>query len=151
MEDSYTRGEILYKRFGHRKNGVYKLSSYQELARGFGIKEYKGLLASTKANQARLKTAYEFGLKGMNDNSEFGRSLLRNVLAALYISIKEEDTSKGKSWLKSELPNYWNKRNAIVLILDYISTFEHISNMSNWEREAKYARLLRELVSNDGI
>ncbi|HHV75150.1 MAG TPA: DUF1156 domain-containing protein [Thermoanaerobacterium sp.] len=133
------------------KNGVYKLSSYQELARGFGIKEYKGLLASTKANQARLKTAYEFGLKGMNDNSEFGRSLLRNVLAALYISIKEEDTSKGKSWLKSELPNYWNKRNAIVLILDYISTFEHISNMSNWEREAKYARLLRELVSNDGI
>ncbi|MDK2805849.1 MAG: putative methylase [Thermoanaerobacterium sp.] len=133
------------------KNGVYKLSSYQELARGFGIKEYKGLLASTKANQARLKTAYEFGLKGMNDNSEFGRSLLRNVLAALYISIKEEDTSKGKSWLKSELPNYWNKRNAIVLILDYISTFEHISNMSNWEREAKYARLLRELLSNDGI
>lgn len=134
------------------KNGVYKLSSYQELARGFGIKEYKGLLASTKANQARLKTAYEFGLKGMNDNnSEFGRSLLRNVLAALYISIKEEDTTKGKSWLKSELPNYWNKRNAIVLILDYISTFEHISNMSNWEREAKYARLLRELLSNDGI
>ncbi|MDI3528939.1 MAG: putative methylase [Thermoanaerobacter sp.] len=133
------------------KNGVYKLSSYQELARGFGIKEYKGLLASTKANQARLKTAYEFGLKGMNDNSEFGRSLLRNVLAALYISIKEEDTTKGKSWLKSELPNYWNKRNAIVLILDYISTFEHISNMSNWEREAKYARLLRELISNDGI
>jgi hypothetical protein len=54
------------------KSGIYQISAYQELARGFGVKEYKDLLASTKANQARLKTAIEFGLRGMGDSDRFG-------------------------------------------------------------------------------
>lgn len=132
------------------RDGIYQLSAYQELARGFGIREYKDLLASTKANNARLKTALEFAMRGMNESSNFGKSLLRNILASLYLSIKDEDTSKGKTWLKSELPNYWSQRNAIISILDYISTLEHIDNM-NWDQESKYARLLKELISNDGV
>lgn len=133
------------------KDGVYQIGAYQELARGFGVKEYRDLLASTRANQARLKTAMEFGMRGMNSSDRFGSSLFRNVLAALHQSIKAEDTSKGRNWLKNELPNYWSQRNTIVEILDYISTLEHIKTMPHWEQEAKYAKLLRELIKNDGV
>ena len=75
------------------KNGIYQLSAYQELARGFGVREYKTMLADKKANQARLKTAMELGMRGMNESDSFGDSLLRNVLAALHQSIKAEETN----------------------------------------------------------
>lgn len=132
------------------KNGIYQIGHYQELARGFGVTEYKELLASTRANQARLKTAKDFGVRGMGD-SNFGSSLLRNVLAALHQSIKNEDTLKGRNWLKNEVSNYWAQRNTIIEMLDYIATLSHIENMPHWEEEARYARLLRELIKNDGV
>ena len=133
------------------KANVYQISAYQELARGFGVKDYKDILGSTKANQARLKTGSEFGLRGMSDNDKFGSSLLRNILASLHQSIKEEDTIAGKNWLKNEVPNYWIHRNTIVEILDYISTLAHIENMPHWEQEATYANMLRERIKDDSI
>jgi putative DNA methylase len=133
------------------KDGVNKIGAYQELARGFGVTEYKELLASTRANQARLKTALEFGMRGIGDKDKFGSSLLRNVLVALYQAIKEEDTTKGRNWLKNELPNYWTQRKTIIELLDYIATLEHLENMPHWEQEANYAKLLRELIKNDGV
>lgn len=133
------------------KDGVNQIGAYQELARGFGVTEYKGLLASTRANQARLKTAMEFAMRGMRDDDKFGSSLLRNVLAALHQAIKNEDTSKGRNWLKNELPDYWTQRKAIIELLDYIATLAHVENMLHWEQEAYYAKLLRELIDNDGV
>lgn len=133
------------------KDGVCKIGAYQELARGFGVKEYKDILASARANQARLKTAREFGMRGLGGGDSFSNSLLRNVLAALHQTIKAEDTIRGINWLKNELPDYWGQRNTIVEILEFISRFENIENMSHWKEEAKYARLLAELVKNDGV
>ncbi|MGJ8455702.1 anti-phage-associated DUF1156 domain-containing protein [Pseudothermotoga sp. U03pept] len=133
------------------KDGIYQLSAYQELAKGFGVKEYKGFLASTKANSARLKTALEFGMRGLTGSDRFSNTIVRNVLAALHQAIKSEDTTKGRNWLKNELPNYWNQRNTIVEILEYISALGNIETMPHWKEEAKYARLLTELVKNDGV
>ncbi|HHW57332.1 MAG TPA: DUF1156 domain-containing protein [Clostridia bacterium] len=133
------------------KEGIYQLGAYQELAKGFGVKEYKDLLASTRANKARLKTALEFGMRGLNSSNRFSNTLLRNVLAALHQAIKAEDTTKGRNWLKNELPNYWNQRSIIVEILEYISALGNIETMPHWKEEAKYARLLAELVKNDGV
>lgn len=133
------------------KDGIYQLGAYQELAKGFGVKEYKGFLASTKANSARLKTALEFGMRGLTGSDRFSNTIVRNVLAALHQAIKSEDTTKGRNWLKNELPNYWNQRNTIVEILEYISALGNIETMPHWKEEAKYARLLTELVKNDGV
>ena len=131
------------------KEDIYKLSAYQELARGFGVQDYKVMLENTKSNKVRLRTASEYAMKGLDD--KFGKSLFRNTLVALHQSIKAEDTTKGKNWLKNEVDNYWNNRNSIIEILDYISTLEHIKNMPHWEQEAKYAKMLKELIKNDGI
>lgn len=133
------------------KDGVNQIGVYQELARGFGVAEYKELLANTRANQARLKTARDFAMRGMKNDDTFGASLLRNVLAALYQAIENEDTSKGRNWLKNELPNYWGQKNTIIELLDYIATLEHLENMSHWKQEAYYSKLLRELIDNDGV
>lgn len=133
------------------KDGVNQIGAYQELARGFGVTEYKELLASTRANQARLKTAREFAMRGMRDDDKFGSSLLRNVLAALHQAIKNEDTSKGRNWLKNELQDYWGQRKTIIELLDYIATLAHVENMPHWEQEAYYAKLLREFIDNDGV
>ena len=54
-------------------HGELRAGAYQELARGFGVKEYQPLLASGKANQTRLKTASEFGTRLLG-NGGFGVS-----------------------------------------------------------------------------
>ncbi|MFS0598605.1 anti-phage-associated DUF1156 domain-containing protein [Peribacillus frigoritolerans] len=133
------------------KENINQLGAYQEIARGFGIKDYKPLLASTKANQVRVKTAKEFSMKGINNEDRFSASLFRNILAALYQSINSEDTSKGLNWLKNEVANYWNQRNTIIELLDFIITLGHHEHMTHWQDEAKYARLLVELLKNDGV
>ena len=144
--------ERLYiKGLEFEKDGIYQIGAYQELARGFGVKEYKDLLASTKANQTRLKTAAEWSMKGMSETDNFGSSLLRNVLTALYQCIKGEDTSKGRNWLKNEVPNYWNQRNTIMELLDFLITLGHHEHMEHWDKEVYYAKMLRELVKNDGV
>lgn len=155
--DSYTWKTLLpEERFyieglDTEKNNVYKLSAYQELGRGFGVNEYSDMMANTKANKARLKTASEFAMKYTNDNTKFGHSILRNVLVALYKSTKEEEATKGKAWLRNEVDDYWNERSKIIEILDYIATLEHIENMKHWEKDAKSAKILVELIRNDGV
>ena len=90
-------------------------------------------------------------MKYTNDNTKFGHSILRNILIALYKSTKEEDATKGKAWLRNEVNDYWNERSKIIEILDYIATLEYIENMKHWEKDAKSAKILVELVRNDGV
>ena len=90
----------------------YRTGAYQELARGFGVKEYKYLLSSSVANQARLKTSLEFNNRYLGD-AGFGSSLVRNALFAIREVIKTEDVQKGKNWLKNEIQDYWNSKEII--------------------------------------
>lgn len=132
-------------------NNMCKLSGYQELAKGFGVNEYNWILGSTKANSARVKTPKEFAMRNINDNSVFGQSLLRHVLASIYIALKEEDINKGLNWLKTEVNDYWNNRNMLVEILNYLSKVEIIDSMEHWKECAHEAFILKNLVENDSI
>ena len=132
-------------------NNMCKLSGYQELAKGFGVNEYNWMLGSTKANSARVKTPKEFAMKNINDNSVFGQSLLRHALASIYIGLKEDESNKGLNWLKSEVNDYWNNRNMIVEILNYLSKVEVIDSMEHWKECAHEAFILKNLVENDSI
>lgn len=148
-----TPAEKLYvKGLEMEKNNIYQLSTYQELSRGYGVPEYRKMLQSSKANAARFKTPAEWGNRAVSGEDGFAGTLLRHVFMALYLATKDEDSiSAGRSWLKSELTDYWNSRAVICEHLDYISTFAHISNMSHWAKEAAAAPILKELVKNDGV
>ncbi|MDO9534951.1 MAG: DUF1156 domain-containing protein [Bacillota bacterium] len=134
------------------KNNIYQLSAYQELARGFGVNEYKEFMENTKANFARFKTAREWASRNISGDG-FAGTVLRNVFMALYLASKDDDNVvAGKNWLKNEVPTYdGNGRKIIMEFLGYIATFAHISNMSHWQKETSVALVLKELVSNDGV
>jgi hypothetical protein len=133
------------------KSNVYQLGAYQEMARGFGVKDFKDLLASTKANQVRFKTPSEFGTRGLSATDAFSNSLLRQVLMAIAQSEKEQNGQAGRAWLKNEVEDYWNKRQTIIELLRYLNTTEHIDHMSHWESPVQYSKYLVELISNDGV
>lgn len=132
---------------------VYQISAYQELARGFGVGDYREMFENFKANSVRLKTASEYRTKGI-DRDTFGSSLMRHVLASIYQCQQAESTSEGKNYLKAKYDQnneYWDKRSTIMEILGFISRFENISHMKHWQQDAYYARLLKEAIRNDGI
>jgi putative DNA methylase len=132
---------------------ISQISAYQELARGFGVGDYKDMFENFKANLVRLKTASEYRTKGI-DKDVFGGSLMRNVLASIYQCVQAESTAEGKNYLKAKYDQnneYWDKRSAIIVILEFLSRFENISHMQHWHKDAYYARLLKEAVRNDGI
>lgn len=126
----------------------YRTGVYQELARGFGVREYALLLASDKANQTRLKTPSEFGTRLLRE-SGFGGTLVRQVLFAIREVIRAEDAQAGKSWFRNELPDYWNSKSQIEELLDYFSTMA--IKLLNWKNDSEAARILLGAVKNDHI
>jgi hypothetical protein len=131
-------------------HGEYRSGVYQELARGFGANDYTDLLASTRANQTRLKTAAEFGKKYLSGEG-FARSLVRQVLFAVHQVAKNEQTQDGLNWLKTELPDYWQAREKIIHILDFFSALSVVSGMAHWQGDVAAATLLAGAVRNDHV
>lgn len=132
---------------------VYQVGAYQELARGFGVKDYRDLFENFRANSVRLKTASEYRNRGIN-NDVFGKTLFRQILMAIHQSVQAESTTEGRNYLRATYDQnneYWNRRILIMEILGFISRFEKIAHMSHWHQDAYYARLLKEAIRNDGI
>jgi len=131
-----------------QSHGEYRNGVYQELARGFGLRQYNQFLKNTKANETRLMTATEFGARGLHDEG-FGKTLLRNVLFAIHETRKEELPQAGRNWLYNEMPDYWNQRERIILLLKFI--VRTCASMEHWGDDIKAARLLAGYIENDHV
>ncbi len=130
-------------------HGEYRDGVYQEFARGFGIRDYRGLIGSGTANQTRLKTPDE--LKGRDLSGEgFAGSLLRQILFAVYKTAEEDDPRPGLEYLKQEVPGYWDRRQTIIALLNYL--FQKPSTaMPHWKKDVEAAHLLLGAVEGDGV
>lgn len=135
------------------KHGDYQISTYQEFARGFSIGGYSQMMASERANTARLKTPYEMATRTVSDMPDFEKSLLRTIFTAIYVGIKEdENPNKALGYLKNELPNYWDKRDMIKQLISFLVDTKDISNMqTHWRQSANMAELLLALVEHDSV
>ena len=130
-------------------HGEYRDGVYQEFARGFGVGDYRGLLAAGTANQTRLKSPSE--LKGRDlSGIGFAGSLLRQVLFAVYKTAEEEDPNPGRTYLKQEVDDYWGKRQTILSLLSYIHT-RPSAGMAHWQKDAEAAHLLYGSIQGDGV
>ena len=71
----------------------------------------------------------------------------------IYTGIKEdENPTKALGYIKNEMPNYWDKRDMIKQLLQFIKDTEDIDNMTPyWEQSAQMADLLHSLVTHDSI
>jgi len=131
-------------------HGEYRSGVYQELARGFGATDYRHLLASTRANQTRLKTPVEFG-RLMLTGDGFAGSLVRQILFAVHQVTKSEQVRDGLNWLKTELTDYWAAREKVINILDFFAALGRVSGMNHWEKDARSASILAGAVRNDHV
>ncbi|MDZ7697074.1 MAG: hypothetical protein U5R49_09205 [Deltaproteobacteria bacterium] len=130
------------------KNMEARAGAYQELAKGFGVKDYTGLYQKAKANAVRFKTGSEFKKVGLG-NGEFGSTPLRNILFAIHETVRTDDARQGLNWLRDEVPTYWQIRKQIVAVLNYLAALAHISHMPHWEQDADAAQRLSGAVAND--
>ena len=149
-----SNGEKFYiKGLESEKHGNYQISTYQEFARGFNIGGYGQMMASEKANTARLKTPIEMAGRTVNEVPDFEKSLLRTIFMGIYTGMKEdENPSVALGYIKNELSNYWDKREMIKQLLNFIKDTKDIDNMApHWEQSANMAEMLYSLVLNDSI
>jgi hypothetical protein len=141
LERLYVKGLEL-ESHGERRSGVF-----QELARGFGVEEYTPLLASSKANEARLKTASEFGRREMGD-AGFGASLVRHALFAACKTAETESTRDGITWLTTEVKDYASARARLLGILEFLASLRQNASMAHWHKDAQAAGLLAGALRN---
>jgi hypothetical protein len=149
---SLSAGERFYlKGLELESHGEFRAGAYQELARGFGLREYRDLLGSGDANETRLKTATEFGRRmiGEETGDSFTGGLVRHTLFAIKeVTAAEGDTAPGRIWLRTELAGrYWPQRKTLLEVLRFLARFEH--TIPAWEKDAASARLLAGAVEND--
>ena len=157
--DSYlwrdlTNAEKFYiKGIESEKHGNYQIGTYQEFARGFSIAGYSQLMASERANTARLKTPFEMAGRSINDVPDFETSLMRSIFQSIYAGIKEDmNPSKALGFLKNDIQDYWDKREMIKQILSFMVDIKDITNMQpHWTDSAEMADQLLALVTHDGI
>jgi adenine-specific DNA methylase len=134
------------------KNGNYQISTYQEYARGFAITSYSQLMANERANTCRLKTPQEFAMRTVSDVPGFEASVLRLILAAIHIALKEDEKpDKGLWHLKNNLPDYWGSRDTLKQLLSFLKDAKDIANMPHWKEAAQMAEHIYVLVDNDHV
>ena len=131
-------------------HGEYREGVYQEFARGFGVREYRSLLASDTANQTRLKTPTEFKGRDLRGEDGFAGSLLRDILFAIFVTGRDRDPKSGRSYLKQELPNYWDQRQTIVQLLRFLGS-KPPTGMEHWSADLESAQLVAGAVENDSV
>ncbi|HSV55803.1 MAG TPA: hypothetical protein VLH39_01680 [Magnetospirillaceae bacterium] len=132
------------------RHGEVRQGAYMELARGFGVEEYKVLLADSQANQARLKTASEFKRAGLS-GSGFAAGLLRHLLFAVHETARAQSPREGLSYLRTERPDYWPRREDILAVLEYLAAARTHAGLSHWRKDAQAAELLAGAVRNDHV
>ena len=127
-------------------HGDFRTGVYQEFARGFGVRDYRFLLQTGKANQTRLRTASEFQRRELGE-SAFGRSLVRQALYAVWRAAQSGDTAQSLTWLRTEVGDYWAQREALAAVLRYLAQLE----IDHWSDDADAARIVAGAVDNDHV
>lgn len=134
-------------------SGVVKISSYQELARGFGVSDYTDMFANFKANSARLKTPSEYRMAFLNGDG-FTSTLLRHLLVAIYETTENKSTVEGRAYLKNVYQQdnqYWYKKPLMIELLSFIANLEYVDHMKHWHEHAYSAKILKEALKNEGV
>ncbi len=130
--------------------GSRTLDNYQNFAKAFKVRDFQAFMASRKANNARLKSAVEFGRVEMGESSELYQSVLRAVLYAVMELAKDMDGNEVLAHLILNIPDYYGdmtRRELAVELADYLA--KRLEELR--PEEAGAARVLRELLKNQRL
>jgi putative DNA methylase len=130
--------------------GAKTLDNYQNFAKAFKVHDFRPLLGSLRANEARLKSAVELGRSEMGEGSELHESVLRAVLYAVMELARNVDGNEVLAHLTLNIPNYYGDMTQRELAIELSSYLEKRLEGFRPE-EASAARVLRELVKNQRL
>jgi putative DNA methylase len=149
--DKLTGAERFYlKMVEMEARGQRKLDNYQNFAKAFKVRDYTALMASQRANDARLKTALEFGRSEMGETSQLYQSVLRAVLYAIMELVAEVESDTVIAHLALTVPNYYydpSQRQRATQLVDYLAS--HLEG--HHPAQASAARVLSELIKNQRL
>jgi putative DNA methylase len=130
--------------------GFNTLDNYHNFAKAFKVRNFRVLMGSERANQARLKSAIEFGKSEMAEGSELHQSVLRATLYALMELAKDMDGGEVLAHLTLNVADYYSNQNQRDLV---VGLAEYLANKLETLRptEASAARVLRDLVKNQRL
>jgi putative DNA methylase len=133
-------------------NGESRNSAYMELARGFGVSDYKDMFADLTANKVKLKTPIDYKMRFL-DTEGFGLTVLRKVFVGIYETSKSESTREGVHYLQNAFADnqFYFLKKMMIELLDFISKAEYASDLANWHKPAHFAKLLKEALKNEGV
>ncbi len=127
--------------------GFKTIDNYQNFAKAFKVGDFKVLMASVKANSARLKSATELGRAEMSGESELANTPLRAVLYALMELQKDVDGDDVLQHLSFNIEDYFAKRPVLRELSGYLA--KQLTGLR--EDEASAARVLHDLIENQRL
>jgi len=149
--DKLNGAERFYlKMLDMESRGAKTLDNYQNFAKAFKVRDFKPLLASQKANDARLKSAVEFGRGEMNESSELHDSVLRAVLYAVMELTDNIDGNEVLAHLMLNIPDYYADMTQRELSIELTGYLVKELTYTRPE-EASNARVLLELLKNQRL
>jgi putative DNA methylase len=125
--------------------GLKKIDNYQNFAKAFRYGDYTAVMASTKPNDARLKSAADF--KRTEFEGDFGKSALRALLFALYEVQREVDIDEVMSHLRDFIPGYFTRREDLMAMAAFIAA----KREARTPAEAQAARILLGRIKNERL
>ena len=91
-------------------------------------------------------------MRAISDVPGFEDSVLRIVLAAIHVAVKEDENPQMGLWhLKTTVPNYWERRDMFKQLLSYLAECKDIDTMPHWKVCGEMASHMHTLVDNDRI
>ena len=146
--DRLSAAERFYlKMLDMEARGAKTLDNYQNFAKAFKVRDFKAFMARHRANDARLKSAVEFGRSEMGIGSELYQSPLRAVLYSVMELQQGTDGEEALTHLALSIPDYYadaSLRQLSIALSGYIA--RHLDGMR--PEEASSARVLSELIRN---
>jgi putative DNA methylase len=124
--------------------GLHSLDNYQNFAKAFSVRGWQVFMGSDRANEARLRSAIEFGRAEMAEGSELFNSATRAVLYALMELQADKDVDDVLAGLPHNLPNFYSERQTVAKLAAYIAKKVEDTRPA----EASAARVLAAAIDN---
>jgi putative DNA methylase len=151
MWEKLTGAERFYlKMLDIEARGAHTLDNYQNFAKAFKVRDFYALMGNRRANNARLKSAVEFGRAEMGEGSELSGSVLRAVLYAVMELEIDVDTADVLKHLTHNVPDYYGdltQRERVIAISEYLAG--RLESLR--PDEARAGRVLAEAVRNQRV
>ena len=152
LEDSMWHGfnpaERFYlKMLDMESRGLHSLDNYQNFAKAFSVRGWQAFMGSDRANEARLRSAVEFGRAEMAEGSELFNTSTRAVLYSLMELQADKDIDDVLAGLPHNLPNYYSERQTVAKLATYIAKKVECSRPA----EASAARILAAAIDNQRL